>query len=493
MTVRGLRSSKRKMSKRSNHARLKFPKTAMSAINSTTLLLHSFHWHLDRHHVSQNNINTTQQQNLIMILPEANGLPFVVTDIALAAINIFNLFVFLCLLHPVKSPLKHIGLVAMKRVVEPVHRVRFLTAIIFTFFAVMAISAGIFAHKSDWKDSAMIIRSLVSLYTLLMTSIFMKLNDVMIKLGIDKVLDIEREMEQHNIVTFQPPSVTTIDTLMAPMKPFLRVDATGLDNIPSNIPHLFVMNHSLYGIEMPFLIQTLYKQKGVFVRGLADHVHFATPNGPVLKYMGAVDGTRDNVDVLMESKQDVLVYPGGAHEVLKHSSVPRYNLMWKERLGFARMAIKHKYPIIPCAAVGTEDMLETIMDIPLEWARKGQYIPVALPTGKIQKVYFWFGEPINTEQYNGDYENTEFAREVRDKVKAAVEAGIQELRETQEVDPDRYLMDQFTASLKSSFYNAYKTFLKSLGIGAYIDAGEETPILTNEANNDFLSIKRKSA
>ena len=65
--------------------------------------------------------------------------------------------------------------------------------------------------------------------------------------------------------------------------------------------------------------------------------------------------------------------------------------MWKERLGFARMAIKHRYPIIPCAAVGTEDMMETILDIPVEFARKGQYIPIALPNGKVQKVYFWFG------------------------------------------------------------------------------------------------------
>lgn len=136
--------------------------------------------------------------------------------------------------------------------------------------------------------------------------------------------------------------------------------------------------------------------------------------------------------------------------------------MWKGRLGFARMAIKHKYPIIPCAAVGTEDMLETIMDIPIEFARKGQYIPIAFPNGKVQKVYFWFGEPITTSEYNGDYQKTEYAREVRDKVKAAVEAGMKQLQERQETDPDRYLMDQFTKSLEDSFYRAYETFFKSM-------------------------------
>lgn len=149
--------------------------------------------------------------------------------------------------------------------------------------------------------------------------------------------------------------------------------------------------------------------------------------------------------------------------MLKPSSVPRYELMWKERLGFARMAIKHRYPIIPCAAVGTEDMLEMIMDILVDLVRKGQYILIAYPNGKVQKVYFWFGNPISTEEYDDDYQNMEYAREVRDMIKAAVEAGIKELQERQQVDPDRYLVDQFTKSLKDAFYSAYETFLSNMG------------------------------
>ena len=34
-----------------------------------------------------------------------------------------------------------------------------------------------------------------------------------------------------------------------------------------------------------------------------------------------------------------------------------------------------------------------------------------------------FGEPISTEEYGGDADNTEFAKEVRDKTKAAIEKG----------------------------------------------------------------------
>jgi len=145
--------------------------------------------------------------------------------------------------------------------------------------------------------------------------------------------------------------------------------------------------------------------------------------------------------------------------VLKHSSTPRYELLWKERLGFARLAIKHGYPIIPCAAVGTEDMLDIVMDIPVGFARDNLSVPIAVTSpNKIQKIYFWFGEPIPTEQYNGDCDNDDFAREVRDKCKASVSASIKELQEKQRNDPDRYLMDQYASTLKRAYSRACESF-----------------------------------
>lgn len=398
--------------------------------------------------------------------------PIFLVDIFLGGIVVFNAFVIFTYLHPVESPYKKVALKTAHDVVKPVHSAPFLTSAILAVFGIIAVVAGVKAFQTD--DRLMLVRAIIAAYTLACTSVFMKLNDNMIKLGIERVLEMEREVEQHDIVTFKPPSLAAFETLLAPMKPFLRVDVTGIERISKGSPHLFVMNHSLYGIEMPFLLHSLYKERGIFARGLADHFHFATPNGVILKQFGAVNGTRANVDVLMQSKQDILVYPGGGHEVLKHSSVPRYQLMWKERLGFARLGIKHGYPIIPCAAVGTEDMLETIMDIPIEFVRKGMSLPVSVASpSKVQKIYFWFGNPIPTKQYNGEFQNDGFAREVRDKAKAAVEAGIRELQEKQKNDPDRYLMDQFSTSLKRAFRKAYNSFCDAFG--ASEESSEDGP------------------
>ena len=92
-------------------------------------------------------------------------------------------------------------------------------------------------------------------------------------------------------------------------------------------------------------------------------------------------------------------YPGGAHEVFKSKSVPKYGLQWKDRRGFARMAIKHGYAIVPCCCVGSEDFLEIAHDVDMGWVRRGLSIPLIKPDiRKMQKLYYWFGEPIETAQ-----------------------------------------------------------------------------------------------
>ena len=61
----------------------------------------------------------------------------------------------------------------------------------------------------------------------------------------------------------------------------------------------------------------------------------------------------------------------------------------------------------------------------------------------------WFGNPIPTTQYNGDYTNDDYAKEVRDLTKAAVERGIRELQAKQSVDPERYMVDQYAAKIRN--------------------------------------------
>jgi 1-acyl-sn-glycerol-3-phosphate acyltransferase len=117
----------------------------------------------------------------------------------------------------------------------------------------------------------------------------------------------------------------------------------GIDRIPEERPLLLVGNHTLYGVlDVPFLMRELYLARGIFVRVLGDHAHFRIPLwGRFLTEYGVVDGTPKNCAALLEAGQVVLVFPGGGREVAKRRG-EKYRLLWKERLGFARMAIAHQ-------------------------------------------------------------------------------------------------------------------------------------------------------
>jgi 1-acyl-sn-glycerol-3-phosphate acyltransferase/ketosteroid isomerase-like protein len=251
-----------------------------------------------------------------------------------------------------------------------------------------------------------------------------------------------------------PPSPAQLDrigSVLAPLTRLTQPKVHGLDAVP-DVGVLFVGNHTLYSfLDLPFMMNELWKRRGIAVRGLGDHGHYAIPVWrDLLQRAGMVHGTRKNVRALMRDGEPVLVFPGGAGEVFKKRG-ESYQLKWKERLGFAKLAIEFSYPIVPFAAVGAEDMLDVLADdrtpgvrqvsnlmkrlvgVPLPPLARGMG-PTVLP--RPERLYFWFGEPIDTGHFSQDDEG---ARELRDQVRSAVEDGIARLRSEQRDDPRRRL------------------------------------------------------
>jgi 1-acyl-sn-glycerol-3-phosphate acyltransferase len=198
------------------------------------------------------------------------------------------------------------------------------------------------------------------------------------------------------------------------------------------------------------------------VRGLGDHNHFAVPLWrDRLHGVGAVRGTRENCARLFERGDAVLVFPGGGREVMKHKG-EKYRLVWKERVGFARLAVQYGVPIVPLASVGVEDMFEIVADAedilrsPVgellrvlgvtgqRWFRHGEVVPpIARGTGpaglpRLERQYFLFGPPIDSARFAGRHEDAGACRALREEVKAAVEAQIADLLAVQSADPERY-------------------------------------------------------
>ena len=73
--------------------------------------------------------------------------------------------------------------------------------------------------------------------------------------------------------------------------------------------------------------------------------------------LGAALGHSEVVMGLMSEGKDLLLYPGGTYEAVKQPE-QRYELMWKKRYGFVRMAAKMGYTIVPFAAVGPDEYFD---------------------------------------------------------------------------------------------------------------------------------------
>jgi 1-acyl-sn-glycerol-3-phosphate acyltransferase len=201
------------------------------------------------------------------------------------------------------------------------------------------------------------------------------------------------------------------------------------------------------------MLAEVWKRRRIAIRGLGEDAHYAVPVWrDLLSACGMVPGTRDTVRALMRDHQTILVFPGGSREVFKRRG-QSYQLLWRDRMGFARLAIEHGYPIVPVAAVGAEDMLNVVADVQTpvygQFARLTKKVtgfpapPIVrglglTPIPRPERLYFWFGEPIDTTRFAGQAEDAA-ARSARDQTKQAVLAGIQFLRDERDKDPDRDL------------------------------------------------------
>jgi 1-acyl-sn-glycerol-3-phosphate acyltransferase len=260
------------------------------------------------------------------------------------------------------------------------------------------------------------------------------------------------------IQRFVPPSRQEMRRFMAVGRWWFNPEFLGLWEHDVSRPALFVGNHTLFGItDAPLMIEHLYTQYGVMLRGLGDRGHFNVPWwGDLLVKHGMVLGSPENCSALMRAGENILVFPGGAREVMRRKG-EAYQLIWKKRAGFARLAIEHGYDIVPFGSVGPDESYRILWDANdilntrwlrtaaersgvLEFTRDGDFIPpVALGLGptlipKPQRYYFGFGARISTEQLKGSQQDPDAVWALREQVATAVKYQIDRLQAYRQED-----------------------------------------------------------
>jgi 1-acyl-sn-glycerol-3-phosphate acyltransferase len=266
----------------------------------------------------------------------------------------------------------------------------------------------------------------------------------------------DKEALAHHIdiaLAVEPPSGAELLLSYQLIKRLFNPKVIGAENIPEQ-PCLFVGNHSLFALDGWVIGPLMTKELNRFPRGLGDKFLFSNPKmADYILKRGAVMGHPEVCSAMMKAGQDLMVFPGGAYEAVKPANM-RYELMWKERYGFVKLAAKHGYTIMPFGLVGPDEFYGHLMegqDIPdsalggllkrlglLTDDIRSDILP-PIPLGalgsffpKPQRCYLGFGEPIDLARYKGRTPTKKEQQSIRAEVAEEIETQLAELLFTRE-------------------------------------------------------------
>ncbi len=212
---------------------------------------------------------------------------------------------------------------------------------------------------------------------------------------------------------------------------YFRAEVFDIDRVPSTGRVMLIGNHAG---QLPFdgmmigVAMLLEANPPRLVRGLGEYF---IPRLPFLSFAaergGNLVGTPENCEALLEADECVMVFPEGARGMGKTFD-QRYVLQ-RFGLGFMRIALQTRTPIVPVGVVGSEEQapglanLESVgkllgtpgFPIPFTFPLLGPLCLLPLPV----KYRIHFGEPMRFEGNSNDEDHVVQAKVT--EVRAAID------------------------------------------------------------------------
>jgi 1-acyl-sn-glycerol-3-phosphate acyltransferase len=214
---------------------------------------------------------------------------------------------------------------------------------------------------------------------------------------------------------------------------WFRVEARGVENIPTEGGALVVSNHSgTVPLDGLMTAVTLHDRTGRNLRPLGADLVFRLPVvGEMARKAGATLACNDDAERMLCGGELVGVWPEGFKGIGKPYS-ERYKLQRFGRGGFVSAAMRTGVPIVPCSVVGAEEIYPLVGNIPSLARLLGvPYIPITPffpllgPLGMIPLPSKWlieFGEPIRTDSYDqGAADDPMLVFNVTDQVRETIQ------------------------------------------------------------------------
>ncbi|XP_078594884.1 DGAT1/2-independent enzyme synthesizing storage lipids-like [Branchiostoma floridae x Branchiostoma japonicum] len=193
----------------------------------------------------------------------------------------------------------------------------------------------------------------------------------------------------------------------------------GVEKLPATGPALVVYYHGAIPIDLYYVMAKVVLHQNRLLYAVADRFLFKIPGwNLMLKVMCVTPGAPEDCIKLLREGNLLSLSPGGVREALFGDEY--YRLVWKNRMGFAKVAKKAKVPIYP---MFTQNCREGFRSIRmgrhfLEWVYEKTRLPI---------VPIYGGFPVKFRTYIGDpipYDPNVSAQELAVKTHNALERMI---------------------------------------------------------------------
>ncbi|CAF0884926.1 unnamed protein product [Adineta ricciae] len=221
-------------------------------------------------------------------------------------------------------------------------------------------------------------------------------------------------------------------------------EVEGLENIPSEGPALIVFYHATLPLDFYYVFAKIWLYRNRRVRVVADKFVFKIPGlATLLEALEIQPATSAMCKLMLEEGHILAVSPGGVREALFGDQ--NYQLIWKERKGFAKVAIDAKAPIIPMFTKNCREVVRamTIGRRFLSYIYEKTRLPLVPIYGIFPvKMITYLGEPI---PYDPEVTPDVLAQQVKTRIEKMIET-----HQRRPGSITRAFLDRFTKNSKQN-------------------------------------------
>jgi 1-acyl-sn-glycerol-3-phosphate acyltransferase len=209
-----------------------------------------------------------------------------------------------------------------------------------------------------------------------------------------------------------------------------RFEIVGLDAVDRPGPALIAGYHGRPIASDLVMLMVHLLDRGIVCRPIVhDSLTKVPPFKQIAQGMGFLAGDGPELERAIAQGHKIIVTPGGGRECTRASNV-RYKVDWGARMGYAKMALRHRLPVIPAAGSGVDDQYLSLIDgyqlardlglprkVMLFWGM-GPLGPFPFSPPFPVKMTLRLGRPIPPE---GDPEDESACRALHDRVVLSVQ------------------------------------------------------------------------